>query len=681
MRRFIWAAVLGLGTGCSEAPVSGAPGEPEPIAVRGPVVLVTLDTTRADRIGGYGYSEAVTPNLDALASRGTRFDRAITPTPLTIPAHASLFTGLYPPHHGVRDNGDTRLSLGAVTLAEALQQAGWRTHAAVAAFVTQAHWGFGQGFDAYDDALGIASDRLGWKAERAADAVVDDGLAALEEGAEFLWLHLFDAHAPYRAHADFPGEPYDSEIAWMDAQLGRLFEALPETAWVVVVGDHGESLGDGGEKEHGLLLHDPTLQVPLIVAGPGVPVGVESRAVSVVDVMPTVLRWAGAAVPEGLDGVDLFAESARGGVYSETLYGHHHYGWTALSSVTTESGRIVRGAYDRTQGSVDALGLALLDEAAAWTPRWDAAPASLDTAQVEQLLALGYLAAPEAPVEQTSGVDPRDGISNLTAMRMAPGTPLSERIATLRSVIQRTPEMRNAHVRLGALLAKTGQVQEAISSVVTAYGLRPESTAALTAGGLWQLVGDHREALHWFREALTHDPRSIAARAGEAETLIATGNAQEASVRLDEALSIAPDHPRLVLARALLSLRDGDDLERWALELEQIAGERPYQPGLFSVAAQFRSVLGEPERAQALLRDELAWRPGNLPARLALAESYRSMGRHVDEMKALRPLVNLQPDEPRWHALTARAYLSMNRPDLAAPHLAKCAGHSDCPTP
>ncbi|MDP6934287.1 MAG: sulfatase, partial [Myxococcota bacterium] len=317
-----------------------------------PVVLVTLDTVRADRIGAWGHAEAETPNLDALAARGIRFSQAYAPVPLTIPSHSSLFTGLYPPHHGVRDNGDQRLSTEAWTLAESLNQAGYRTGASIGAFVTQAHWGFGQGFSDYRDDLGVPSDRLSWRAERPADEVIDDALELLEQGVDFLWVHLFDAHAPYSPPSPFSerhqDRPYDGEIAWLDHQLGRLVASLPQDVLLVVAGDHGEALGDEGEQQHGLLLSDATLHVPLVLVGSRLDAPqVVDEPVSLVDIAPTLWAELDMPVPSGLDGRDLLGPwrsdpvTDERRIYTETLYGAHHYGWTSLHGVLTDRGQLI----------------------------------------------------------------------------------------------------------------------------------------------------------------------------------------------------------------------------------------------------------------------------------------------------------------------------------------------------
>ena len=312
-----------------EAPAAVEPAPPAaplpPIEDLPDILLVTLDTTRADRIGAYGYDKALTETLDALAARGQRFDRAYSPLPLTIPSHATLFTGLYPPEHGIRSNGDAVLDAESTTLAERLKAAGYRTAASVAAFVTTRRFGFDQGFDVYYDDVKTSKDF--WHAERPADAVIDDILRWEEMHDDgrprFAWVHLYDAHFPYLPWPEYiektEGRPYDAELARLDDQLERLFAAFADRpTLIVVVGDHGEGLGDHHEVAHGLGVYDSTQRVPLLIAGPGIEAGsVVTDPVSVADVAPTILSLAGLPPLDGVSGRAL-TEEGSAPVYMES---------------------------------------------------------------------------------------------------------------------------------------------------------------------------------------------------------------------------------------------------------------------------------------------------------------------------------------------------------------------------
>ncbi len=323
------------------------------------VLLVTLDTTRADRLGCYGYASAGTPHLDALAARGVRFDRAYTVAPITLPAHTSILTGTTPLYHGVRDNGSFRAASELTTLAEILRESGRRTGAFLGAFPLHREFGLDQGFEVYDDALDPieATGRPG--TERRGDRVVAaarDWLQEIEADAPFFaWVHLFDPHAPYTpphdAAAAHPDDPYQGEIAFMDACVGELLDSLEAqgrlaNTLVVVVADHGESLGEHEEESHGLLIHDGTMRVPWIIAGPDVPEGVvRTDVVRTTDLVPSLTEWLGLPAPAAVQGapVDWTREGApsQRAAYLETLYPRLHYGWSELRGLVHGDWKII----------------------------------------------------------------------------------------------------------------------------------------------------------------------------------------------------------------------------------------------------------------------------------------------------------------------------------------------------
>ena len=673
-------ALLGLlwGLGCGGAP------EPTPptAARRAPVVIITLDTTRADHIGAWGYTPAATPNIDALAARGARFARAYAPVPLTIPSHATLHTGLLPPRHGVRDNGDQRLSESAHTLAERLAEAGYRPYAAVAAFVTQAHWGFGQGFVGYYDDLGVPSDSLSWVVERPASAVIDDALAALDAGADMLWVHLFDAHMPYSAPEPYKtahaGRPYDAELAYIDPQLGRLLPRLPPDAIIVLAGDHGESLGEGGEPEHGLLLSDATTHVPLILVAPGITPQTIDRPVSLADVAPTLLRLAGLAVPTDLDGEDLLLGGPRLGVYSETRYGFHHFGWTPLEALTTATGRVIRGARVQSDGVIDAeAALGELDRITAAAPAWSSERATLDLAAMQQLQALGYVSAGD--IAAPSGVDPRDGVLLIRELAELRGLPPDKLEPALRAMLVKMPGNRDLRLRLGTLLLSTGRIDEAVNELTQAHREAPDSSTALLLGEAWLVAGAPDEALSWFTEALNQDPRSVSAMAGQSTCLVRLGRVTEAELLIDEALRRAPDHAEAILAGAVFARARGEPLEPWAKAVEEVAARRPLQAQVWFILGELRLELGLADAGEDALLTELQHHPFSGATRAMLAQLYLEQNRLVDAVKILRPMLNVNPEDPVANALTAQAYLKMKRPERAAPHQARCAGFEGCP--
>ena len=324
------------------------------------VILLTLDTTRADALGA-ARGAPTTPNLDALAARGVRFLHALSPAPLTLPAHASLLTGLEPRSHGIRDNGTAALPAELPTLATAFAAAGYRTGAFVASRVLDRRFGLARGFDVYDDRM--AAERVGEYGypERDAAAVTDAALAwarGLQRGAPiFLWVHYYDPHSPYLPPADLRGDGsaaarYAGEVALMDREIGRLLAGLPRepAPLVAAVGDHGEALGEHGERAHGVLLHSATLEVPLLIAGPGVPAGTGvTETVGIRRLAATLLSLAGVESAPALPGPPLplglgGRSPAPGPVLSETQFPANAYGWSPLRALTDGSWRLVVGA-------------------------------------------------------------------------------------------------------------------------------------------------------------------------------------------------------------------------------------------------------------------------------------------------------------------------------------------------
>ena len=418
------------------------------------VVLVSIDTLRADHLGSYGHAEARTPVLDDLAARGVRFEHAIAPAPLTLPSHTTLLTGMDPPAHGVRSNAASRLDASVPTLAEHFQAAGFATAAFIGATVLDRHFGLMRGFEHYDDRMpeGHALRSRGF-AERQADVVVDSALDWLDTAPErfFLWIHLYDPHAGYEPPpeylAHFARNPYDGEIAFVDDQLARLLEGLravgPETeSLLVVTADHGESLGEHGENSHAYFVYDATQRVPLIVQGAGVPEGrVVTTPVRLMDVAPTLVELARLeplANAQGQSLTPLFSGGAHDwpAAYVETLAPQLNHGWSPLLGLRTAQYKYIRAPrselYDVRADPAELRDLIALDPeraaaldaqlserlAAARPVRTEPLPDELR----EKIESLGYFAS-DAPAGgepgRVGGIDPKDRIQVWTAASRA----------------------------------------------------------------------------------------------------------------------------------------------------------------------------------------------------------------------------------------------------------------------
>lgn len=313
------------------------------------LLLLTLDTTNPEVLGAYGGQDGLTPHLDRLAREGLLFEDARAVAPLTLPAHASILTGLYPPRHALRRNGERALAGEAVTLAERARARGHATAAFVAAVVLAPGFGLEQGFDVYDAPAvpGRVEEHLA--ASRPADEIATRALAWLDARADdepfFLWLHFYDPHFPYRppeaARARAGGDAYRGEVAAMDEAIGRVLAELErrgrlDDTLIAALADHGESLGRHGEETHGAFVFDSTLAIPFLVRLPGAARAGERRGepVSQVDLVPTVLAALGWGAAEGLDGRDLLAPGAARGVYFESYFGVQSFGWSQAAGFT-----------------------------------------------------------------------------------------------------------------------------------------------------------------------------------------------------------------------------------------------------------------------------------------------------------------------------------------------------------
>ncbi|HSE41023.1 MAG TPA: sulfatase, partial [Acidobacteriota bacterium] len=319
------------------------------------VLLITLDTLRADRLGCYGYKEISTPNIDRLAREGTLFLDATTHVPLTLPSHTSIMTGKYPPLHGVHDNGGFYVSKSENTLAEILKHHGFTTAAFVSAYVLDSIWGLNQGFDTYYDKFENDPKEpvnLG-AVERKGGDVLKDAITWLDrhKGERFfLWTHFYDPHAPYEPPPEYeqkyPGRPYIGEIAYTDFLVGKLLAHLDslrlrENTIILLTGDHGESLGEHGESTHAFFIYDATLHVPMILWTPRRELhgNTVAQQVRTIDIFPTILQMTGIRVPEAIKGRSLLHYAVDGkkieGPYSyaECFYPQYHFGWSRLLSL------------------------------------------------------------------------------------------------------------------------------------------------------------------------------------------------------------------------------------------------------------------------------------------------------------------------------------------------------------
>ncbi len=536
-------------------------------------MLVTLDTVRADHLGCYGDRQAITPALDRLAAEGLRFADASSAVPLTLPSHTSLLTGLLPLHHGLRNNGAGALRPGTATLATLLAAAGYRTGAFIGAFVLDHRFGLKPGFEVYDDEI-VRDPNAGrtLEAERPGREVVDRALAWLETEDKrpfFVWIHLYDAHAPYTPApawaARHPGRPYDGEVSGVDEQVGRVLEALrsrglDDRTVVAVAADHGEGLGEHGELTHGLLLYQPTLHVPLLLRAPwGLKPRVVAAPVSLVDLAPTLAGLLGAAFAGPLDGRDLSRTLLAGGepaeseVYAETRY-PATFGWSPLAALRRRGLKYISSSrpelYDLRRDPRESASLlapaakaASNDTARGFAQRLAAIEASAlkgavpaaDAETRAKLASLGYVAGPApAPASPMTAATPASALDPQAAA----------------GLFQR---FEQANTRLTGGDAK-GAASE-LEALVAADPGNPVFRGKLAAA--WRERGETGKALPLYRQAAAAAPQDPEAWYNLASALQEAGQTPEARQAIERALKLDATRPEAHNTLGIVELGEG----------------------------------------------------------------------------------------------------------------------------
>jgi arylsulfatase A-like enzyme/tetratricopeptide (TPR) repeat protein len=635
---------------------------------------LTLDTTRVDRLGCYGYTEPTSPHLDALAARGARFEQAIAPLALTRPSHATMFTGLLPHNHGVWSNGPYRLEPGMTTLTGRLRQAGFETAAVVASFVLARAFGFGRDFAFYDDSTREIQGGDPEKTAPEVRRVAAEWLRSRARSPFFLWLHFYDPHYPYSPPEPFgerfPSDPYDGEIAALDAAIGGVLEALDKKGWleetlVVAVADHGEGLGERSETTHGYLLYDNTVRVPMIFAGPGVPAGtVVAQQVTLADLLPTLLDAFRLTRPsDHFDGRSLWRELQQGSVSDrpallENRAVQHQFGWATIAGIRAGGWKWLRAPepelYNLVQDSQETRNLASLevDRAAELARLWKRLrPAvrrqteSALTAEEERRLAsLGYLSSRPRSSTSGAGPDPKDvavvipAIEGLIAARRDRQTELVA--SFIDTILSRDPTNLFALRLQGERLVESRQFAEAVEllrPIVEGHETHPEAQAFLASA--YEGLGETDHALRWYQRATTppwiHWPalRSLA----------------RISMRYPELL------PRGTLLRKLEPFRPGAARER--LELARayaLLGEQQQAVGWFSKAlradpdltearvglAQVQIRQGQLEQALVTLRSV---QPPTVESTYVLGSALAEGGNAVQACSEFRTAMDMAP--------------------------------------
>jgi arylsulfatase A-like enzyme/Tfp pilus assembly protein PilF len=609
------------------------------------VILITLDTLRADHLRCYGYEAIETPNIDRIAAQGARFTQAFTPVPITLPAHTSLLTGMYPLATGVHDFVGNRVASGTPTLARILHDRGYSTAAFLGAPVLDSRFGLNQGFDTYFDHFKLAgAEEVHLDAmKRPGDQVVDEAQRWLDRHPTqplFLWVHLYDAHSPYRPPAPYAeryrGRPYDGEIAFADAQIGRLMTALTragllEKSVVVVVSDHGESLGEHGEKTHGFFVYNSTLHVVCILKVPSDSPRVVPDEVSLVDVMPTVLQALAIPIPAVVQGRSLLSLVAgRAGEGASNLYAESyppllHFGWNSLRGVQARGWKYIETTrpelYDTHADPKELNNLVsaradlaqdmrnrLRKLVSRYTPATGGASrenAVADPALMRSLRSLGYVAVSTGTFADASGrtlPDPKDHIQDYELVSAALIDEEQKHYAESLRKLQQAEKAGSHSGTIRFLMAgeyfHLNDFPHAAEYYQSALEFDPKNSVAAYYLGVSRLeTGDLEAAERAFQRTLELDPKNFSAAFNLGVVYSRRQQAQPAIRAFEQAIKILPDYAEAHEALGELYLYLNRPQEA-AHELERAVAIAPHMSKAHSVLAQAYSALGLQEKAQ-----------------------------------------------------------------------------------
>lgn len=667
------------------------------------VILITMDTTRADRLGCYGFPAVETPTIDLFARRGIRFERCFSTTPLTLPAHTSIMTGTFPPFHGVRDNGGFVVPAGIETLAKVFKARGYATSAFVAAYVLDSKWGLNLGFDTYFDKFDLSryeTVSLG-EVQRPANEVIDQVLPWIEQnkgGKFFAWVHLYDPHTPYQPPAPYdgmyPDHPYLGEIAFTDAQIGRLWsfleaQGLTDNLFLVLAGDHGESLGEHGEGAHGFFVYQAALHVPLLVVTPfpklqGV---VAPGVVSLVDIMPTLCEMTGAPVPPQVQGKSLvpaFFDPRRTPgdyAYSETYYPRYHYGWSELRAVQDGRYKLILAPvpelYDVVRDPGEEKNLVYLEKKAyeemraaaegfisrAGQNAYELDVSKVDEETKERLAALGYIGSFTDPA-RTKGqklADPKDKIGIFNdlshAREMGLEGKADDAIKMIQGIIAEDPNVGDAHFALGNVYLRKKAYPDAIAAFKKALELKPDdSFAVMNIAGAYQAQGRVDDAERFVLDYLKTGFR-------DPQLLYILGNMNYGRRNYDKAVGYfeqcLAENPRSASAHNGLAAIDliRDDLDKAEEHLRAALALNPRLQSLRYNMAQLLEKRNRLTEAADFYAQEIQDSPKSYKALFNLAQVYRALGREEEELQTLRKTIEAKPEFPLAYFHVARILL------------------------
>ncbi len=657
------------------------------------VILITLDTVRADRLGAYGYQPGSTPAFDDLARRGVMFEQAYSPMPFTLPSHTTMLTGLYPPEHGLRGNGAGRLGSEIPILAELLKKHQYNTGAFIASFVLNSRFGLERGFDLYDDVFSLTRT-AGQQApvRRDGQHVVDSALAWLRSRTAkpfFCWIHLYDAHSPYDLRRDlfgtqFEQQPYDAGVAVEDQQVARVVAFLKEKklddrTLIVVVGDHGEGLDEHSESQHGSLVYNTTLQVPLVIAGPRScrPGHRVTEPISLVDLLPTLLDQLRIPSPPHLSGRSLSPALAGGTIsprpcYAESEQPFLENNWCPLHAVISGRWKFIHTTlpelYDLESDRHEMTNLAESEVERSREMRnmlevmqEHFVPARADNLNLSQqelatLSSLGYVTGKTFGTKpETAEAEVLPDIKQMLpyvtkleqAQRFYESRKFNDAFVLAHEIVTATNQFPAAELLLGDTLMELGRLDESADAYRSVIKTKPHYLFAHAhLGDVYFKQGNFEEAASEYREVLKLEPDGAHFYFGLAQTLKRLGKIDEAIAAFREAIRSDPGFVIAHFQLGLLLTNLQRPLEAVKCFELAVKNDPRFAMG-YTYLANTLLQLGDLKRANESAQKAVELQPQLFEARLTLGLTLASQQRYAEGVEQLRIAQKLRPDDPR----------------------------------
>jgi arylsulfatase A-like enzyme/Tfp pilus assembly protein PilF len=647
------------------------------------VILISIDTLRADYVSAYQQGNAQTPHLDKLAEEGMLFNRCIAQTPLTLPSHASMLSGTYPLHHLVRDNGGLQVPQQLDLVSEVLNKEGFKTSAFIAAYVLHSKWGMNQGFDTYSDDFDLTKYKLtGTELEKRADVVLADAqtwIAQHKSESFFSFIHLFDPHADYAPPAPYdkkyPDNPYAGEVEYVDEQLGKFFQFLKtqgiyDDTLIIVTSDHGEGLWDHGERSHGFFVYESTVHVPLIIRAPySFPAKRQKRVVELVDIAPTILDFLGFNIPNSYQGESLLPlildpdtkEFKKNVAYAESFYTRLHLGWSHLQAIYKDDWKYIRAPkeelYNIKEDGAEKNNIAssqvkkkegMKRRLIKFINDFSKNPVSRvkelkpDKEELKRLESLGYLTSKVEidPAKEGELPDPKDKVAFFevhdNAMKLMRESRFDEVIQIMSHYLDKEPGNVDVLILLGVAYSKSGAPEKAIPLMLEVLKAKPDYNDAMVNLVLgYNAIGQPDTAIKECRKFLKMFPEDYVLHSLLGNSYFLKGEYDESLVHLSRSLEIEPQNSKAILriAEVYLAKRNYDKARDFITRALDIF---PDMHNAYFLLGKMEEERGNNEQAIKHYKKEIENFQSNHIAAFHLAEVLKKTGRYPEAIPYYR---------------------------------------------